>query len=171
MPIIILLIFVILFFLFKYTMAKDKNKDLKKELSKKAEKEMIHADLTRSDKKFFSKIFNKKINYISYVKKIKHYDLFYRKGEFFYGGLNEEYDVIKISLRKVKVNGEELFNMDVYSWKNKLAFEREEPSDKKMESILTKKELFKQQVMFSLDGFFEKLVKEKDENTINIDND
>lgn len=173
MPIIVfILIITILFFVLKYKITKSRNEELEKKLEKRTEKEIVNVDLNSSDKKFFQKIFNKKIEYLSFIKKIKHYEFIYSRGDFFFGGKNENYDVIKIRLNKIKVNGESLFNIDVFAWEDKLSFEREEKADKQIIGVLTKKEIFKQQVLLTLDNFFVSLKeKEKEVEEITIDNE
>jgi len=171
MPIIVFILTItVLFFVLKYKIIKNKNKELEKKLERITEKEIVNVDLNSSDKKFFQKIFNKKIKYLSFIKKIKYYEFIYSRGDFFFGGKNENYDVVKIRLKKIKINGEPLFNIDVFAWEDKLSFEREEKPDKQIIEVLTKKEMFKQQVLLTLDNFFVS-IKEKETKEITIDNE
>lgn len=168
MPIIILLI-IITTISIKYFITKNANKVLKEELTKKQKKEIKSVDLNPADKKFLQNIFNKKINYISFIKKIKHYEFFYRKGETLFGRKNVNFEVIKIRLNKIKIDNETLFKIDVFAWEDKSSFEKEENPDKKVIEVITKKEIFKKQVIFTLEDFFINEF-EKEKKTITIDN-
>ena len=119
MPIIVFILTItVLFFVLKYKIIKNKNKELEKKLERITEKEIVNVDLNSSDKKFFQKIFNKKIKYLSFIKKIKYYEFIYSRGDFFFGGKNENYDVVKIRLKIIIINGEPLFYIDVFAWED-----------------------------------------------------
>ncbi len=166
-PLILLTVLGIVFV--KYLLLKERSRLMKQELNKKTEKQIETVELTTWDKKQMFKLFRKKIEYISMIKTVNQYEFFYKRGEFFIGGVNSDYDVIKVQVRKVRINGQSLFNMDVLAWTDKDDYKKEYKPSKEILEVMVKEETLKEQTLFVMNQFFTNENKVKEEITINND--
>lgn len=141
------------------------NIKLKKDLKEKNESTIKNLDVETNDKKLLKKIFNKKIKYISFVKKIKRYDFILNKNEEILNLKNEHYDIIKISLNKILMNKESYYNVEIKAWKHLSSYEMSEAPTKEDLNILIKKIDFEKQFKLKINEY---LLSEKNRNTNKI---
>lgn len=178
---VILLIMIFSFisalFSLKYKTEKAKKEKAEKELkdliNQKSKKELMPVELTLADKKFLFKIFREKISYISFIKNIKQYFLIYNKNDLSLSGINKDYDIIKVEIRKMKLNKDILFNASIKAWKKESDFKKNADPDKEVVDLLCKKEFFNNQILAALSKFFINPSSKKNDlkNKLSIDND
>lgn len=166
-PIVLLTILTVVFV--KYLLLKERSRLMKQELDKKTEKQIETVELTTWDKKQLFKIFRKKIEYMSMIKTVNQYEFFYKRGDFFIGGVNNDYDVVKVQVRKVRINGQSLFNMDVLAWTDNDDFKKDYKPSKEILEVMIKEETLKDQTLFVMNQFFTNKNDIKEEITINND--
>lgn len=166
-PLILLVGLVVM--LVKYLVLKERSRLMKQELEKKKQKEIENVEFSKRDKNLLFKLFRKKIEYLSLIKTVEQYEFFYKRKEFFIGGINKDYDIIKVQIRKVRINGQSLFNMDILAWTDEEDFKKEYKPSKEILEVIIKEETLKEQVLFSMNQFFTNENKINEEITINND--
>lgn len=155
-----------------YKSESEKNKKLKKELetelSKKVKRELVSVPLSFSDKKQLMRLFKEKISFMSFISETKDYLFYYKKGETTIAGINKDYAIIKVKVRKLKLRKESFFNVTITAWKTENDFKENKTPDKELVDLLCKKEIFNSQMLAGLNKFFN---NPTNTNTLKIETD
>lgn len=126
----------------------------KKDDSKVQEDSIQNIELTISDKKMMSKIFKKKVSRFIYIKNISVYEFFYRQGDMFQNKINKDFEVIKVSLKKIKISEKVFYSIDIMAWNTKYDFENKKAPVNKIENVLSSEGNLNDQVEITFKDFF-----------------
>lgn len=175
MRFLILLFLIVVFIAFvvvlvKYLLLKEKSKQLKQKLEKQSSQNVEVVNLSKRDKINLFNVFGKKLSYKSLISKVIQYEITFNKNEFFIGGINDKYDIIKLNIRKIRLNGQSLFSIDVMAWSDKEDYLSDYKPSKEILETLIKEETLNEQTLIVMNKFFSNKNKIKTA-TITIDND
>lgn len=156
-----------------FSMYKHENKqkkkiadELKEELDRKAKRELIPTKLTISDKKQLMRIFNEKIEWMIFFGEKKEYVFYYKKGEASLTGINKEYAIIEVKIKKLRFQKEGFFDISIRAWEKEEDFKAKSDPQKEMINFLCKKDLFNTQIMAAMKKFF---YNKNEENHLTIE--
>jgi len=163
--ILLLAIIALLSVLFYY---KSKSENIEKEVSKGAST-VKNLEITKTDEKLISDIFNKKITRTFFGNNKKIHSFSYSKNEYSFGGCNSEFDVVKTEINKLSINNEIFFNVEFKAWKKLLDYKTEQPANVEITNIVSNPENLKEQVSNGVLKLFKKLDNDLEEE-IQIEN-
>lgn len=140
--------------------------ELREEIEKKAKRELVTVSLTMADKKRLMKIFREKIEWMVFMRDTKDYVFHYKKGEASLSGINKDFAIIEVKIRKQKLIKQEYMNVTIKAWKTEDSFKDKKEPDKDFIDLLCKKEVFNSQILATMNQFFH---NPSNKNTITIE--